>query len=183
MKKMLIALLACVSISACCKCDCPAEEDNMRENLIPTPASTPVYYMKQPVSFDGAEYTINSIQVKSEEKIEKPFSGVEVVKPENKFLVVNITLKNNGTEAIKRLPEIQLIDQEGRKFDQIDSLVSFWHPKYLKIQEKLNPLASKTGVLIFDVPENNEYKLLISPDILSDIPYPLQIELKDKPQN
>lgn len=178
MKKILIILLAGLGIAACCNCDCPNETSKEAKRT-----KAPIVYIKQPVSFDGAEYTVNSVRIKSEEKI-KPLTGEKKIKPENKFLVVNLTLKNNGTEAIERLPEMRLIDKEGRKFDQIDGVNSYWHPNYLKIDTlgKINPLSKKTGVIIFDVPENNEYKLLISPKVFSSTAYDQQIELKEQPQ-
>jgi len=80
------------------------------------------------------------------------------------FVVVDIAVRNDDTSA-STLPPFQLIDREGRTYDQ--SAAGMLSQGFFSVLEQLNPGVSKRGNVAFDVPPDRHYSLLISGGIQS----------------
>jgi hypothetical protein len=90
-------------------------------------------------------------------------TGYEVIEPRFSFILVDITVSNNDkTSSI--IPEIRLMDQEGRLYDMET------HGLYgvcFSPLESLNPDMPRRGLLAFDVPPDRNYVLLVSGGLTS----------------
>lgn len=80
------------------------------------------------------------------------------------FVVIDITVRNDDTSS-STLPPFQLIDPQGRTYDE--SSKSFLSEGYFSVLEQLNPGVSKRGKIAFDVPPDRQYFLVASGGIES----------------
>ncbi len=79
--------------------------------------------------------------------------------PDAMFLSVNLHVKNIDRQE-RTIPPFKLIDQEGREYGTSNK--AWMAENALGIIDSINPGVSKSGVIVFDVPQNNSYKLRVS---------------------
>lgn len=84
--------------------------------------------------------------------------------PDALFLVVDLTIENRDTSA-SILPSLELIDAEGRTYDESDKQL-FVDGSFGPLKS-VNPGVSSRGYVLFDVPRGN-YWLQVSGGLLSD---------------
>ena len=98
-------------------------------------------------------YKINRFQWKS--RIGNAYFGQDA---NARYLLVYVQVKNEDTEQ-RMIPEFQLIDEEGSSYEESSDKMFLDKNTFL---ENLNPGVQKNAVLLFDVPPNNHYHLLVS---------------------
>jgi len=137
------------------------------------------YYMLQPsrisqnldkilsensITLDDTYYERISYAVVNHEWREIINTRLERKKPDSKFFIIRIVIKNINNEPIK-IPTFYLIDEYNNKYihcnDRFDSSISE-QIELLNEDYKLNPNVYRVGCLIFDVPSNNKYYLILS---------------------
>jgi hypothetical protein len=91
-----------------------------------------------------------------------PDGGYRVEKPDAAFLAVDVTATNNDSTA-SVVPPFYLIDDQGRKYES----KSLLYDNVFGPLESLNPGVSKRGFIVFDVPQDRQYALLVSGGIQS----------------
>lgn len=147
------------------------------------PAEKPAevtHYLNEPVVFDGVQAVAKSAKFASSLKTKRFDNKPE--KPQHKFLVVDLTAENVGKEAQSKLPYVQVLDEEGRVFEQLDFVAAYWVENYfIRPNQKFNPLDKVSGIVAFDVPENQNYKLLLFTNSFDSEDEKAKIELKEKP--
>lgn len=116
-------------------------------------AGDAAYNIGDTIQTDNWEITVNSAE--AAEKIENDFGAY---KPDdgNKYIVINVTAKNLGTDANTFLPSFGLASNIGAKLKYKE--YEFSGTNLLGYDEDLhdthlNPLSSKTGVMAFSVAE------------------------------
>jgi len=105
------------------------------------------------------EVTLNAVEF-----VESVTEGMLVFGPDDegqKMAVVELTVKNNGTGMETFLPVMKISDQDISVKLLYDGKFEYSFTHYLGLSgqlhmESLNPLASKTGTIIFDVVEEVE---------------------------
>lgn len=80
-------------------------------------------------------------------------------KPDAAYLIVDMTVRNDDKEA-RSFPPPELVDENGATYEA--SADGWMLDNALSILDSLNPGVEKRGVVIFDVPPNNSYKLKVS---------------------
>lgn len=107
---------------------------------------TPETYEKnETIEVDDLSYIVGEHKFTEDAKL------WEVDSPPNaKYLVLAIEVKNIGKNA-KEIPEFKLIDENGKIYDSAK-----------KNTTKLNPEVKIAGGVVFDVPMNHNYRLIIS---------------------
>jgi hypothetical protein len=77
-------------------------------------------------------------------------------RPSATYLIVQLTARNEGTEP-HTIPAFELLDQNGAKYESSgnDVLLS----GCLDILEDLNPSVARTGLILFDVPKDRQYRI------------------------
>ncbi len=70
-------------------------------------------------------------------------------KPDAKFLVVDMIIRNNDNTA-SVLPPVKLVDAHGREFDESSKGILL--DRSFGILKSLNPTVTSAGVVVFDVP-------------------------------
>lgn len=171
MKKILVFIFSALMV-ACCKCDCPTTPaENKPEEI-----QEYTYYLKKPFLYDNNEYVFSSVKTASLIKTKNN----ENLIPKNKFLIIDLSIKNAGKVAIS-LPQLKLIDEEGRVFEQLEFMKTYWIKNYFFLEplKKLNPLDSFGGVIVFDVPENGNYSVLLS-ETFEDVKHKVQLKEQAK---
>jgi hypothetical protein len=79
--------------------------------------------------------------------------------PNATFLFVELTVRNNDKKA-RTISPFKLIDENGAEYD---SSSKAWRVKNaIGMVEELNPSVEKTGIIVFDVPDNHRYRLKVS---------------------
>ncbi|GEM_PF-6181626 len=81
------------------------------------------------------------------------------IPPDAMFLSVNLHVENIDRQE-RTIPPFKLIDQEGREYGTSNK--AWMAENALGIIDSINPGVSKSGVIVFDVPRNNSYKLRVS---------------------
>ena len=86
-------------------------------------------------------------------------SGYTAVEADGKFVVAEIGMVAAGDESVRiSSSQFTLVDQQGREYDvDTDALIA---TQYNLVFEQLDPGVSKSGVLIFDVPEDQTKRQL-----------------------
>jgi len=79
-------------------------------------------------------------------------------KPSANYLFIDLTIRNDDREA-RNIPPIKLIDIDGREYE---TAVLIGVENAMGVLDSLNPTVEKRGIIVFDVPRNREYKLLVS---------------------
>ena len=87
------------------------------------------------------------------------YNKFNFAKPDARFLLVNVSVKNEDKEA-RNIPAFTLLDENGAEYET--SKENHIRQGTLNLLDALNPGVSKTGMVIFDVPESNKYKLKAS---------------------
>jgi hypothetical protein len=85
------------------------------------------------------------------------------------FCIVNISKEPHYLMA-----DFSLVDNEGNKYDRSDD--EFYLGDKAFFLDKLNPGVSKGGILLFDVPKKEGYKLKVQTDFFSE---PVYVNLKN----
>jgi TonB family protein len=84
--------------------------------------------------------------------------------PNGEFVLIDITARNDDTSS-STLPPFRLQDKEGRTYDE--SSAGVFEPGFFSVLQQLNPGVAKRGYLVFDVPPDREYVLVVSGGIES----------------
>jgi hypothetical protein len=80
-------------------------------------------------------------------------------KPDAMFLFVELSVRNNDKKA-RTIPPFKLIDENGAEYETSSKAWSIEHS--IGALDSLNPSVRKQGIIVFDVPTNNTYKLKVS---------------------
>jgi hypothetical protein len=80
-------------------------------------------------------------------------------KPDAAFLFVDLVVRNADQKA-RTIPPFKLIDESGAEHDSSSKILGV--EGALGVLESLNPGVSKEGLVVFDVPQNRNYKLKVS---------------------
>ncbi len=79
-------------------------------------------------------------------------------KPDARFLFIHLSVRNDGNKT-KTIPSFKLIDSRGREHGTSDKA---WRVKDVLGSDSLNPGVTKSGYIVFDVDEIEDYKLKIT---------------------
>ena len=79
--------------------------------------------------------------------------------PDAAYLFVRMSIRNDDKKA-RMIPPLKLVDTEGNKYDESSN--TDLADNGIGILTSLNPGVTKTGVLVFDVPKNKQYRLKLS---------------------
>jgi len=79
--------------------------------------------------------------------------------PDALFLSIDLNVENIDKQE-RTIPPFKLIDQEKREYGTSNK--AWMAENALGIIASINPGVSKRGVIVFDVPKNNSYKLRVS---------------------
>jgi hypothetical protein len=92
---------------------------------------------------------VNSVS--STDKIgEDPFS----MTTENEFLIVNVSVMNNDSEGrVMDTSMFTLVDEGGRTYDASSEAFMYLESSQSFFLENVNPGLSRTGDIVFEVPE------------------------------
>jgi ribosomal protein L37E len=82
------------------------------------------------------------------------------------FLIVNISIRNDGNKPKTIMMGFKLIDQAGREYE-VSSLSMFLEGGEMALLETLNPGVQSNGRIAFDVPKENTYKLIVTGEFTS----------------
>lgn len=80
-------------------------------------------------------------------------------KANSKYLLINISAKNKDSQS-RLVPSFTLVNSNGNTYESSDDSIYLGDKAF--ILESLNPNVTKNGWLVFDVPEDDNYKLVIS---------------------
>ena len=80
-------------------------------------------------------------------------------RPDAMFLFVDLTVRNDDKKA-RSIPPFNLIDENGAEYET--SSKAWAVEGAIGVLDSLNPGVQKRGVIVFDVPQNNRYKLKVS---------------------
>ncbi len=116
-------------------------------------ASSKVYEMGEEIATGSLVYVVT--QTTWAEQLEGP-AGLRI--PTNKFLMVNVTVKNAGRDAAG-VPLLAVIDTGGKEYMELDKGDGV--PQWLGALRTLLAGASDSGNMLFDVPQGT-YKLRVS---------------------
>lgn len=79
--------------------------------------------------------------------------------PDAMFLFIGLTIRNDDKKA-RSIPPFQLIDENGAEYDTTSK---GWAVEgSIGLFDSLNPGVKKQGTIVFDVPQNHNYKLKLS---------------------
>jgi hypothetical protein len=80
-------------------------------------------------------------------------------KPNAMFLFVELTVRNEDKKA-RSIPSFKLVDENGAEYETTSK---GWAVEgSIGVLDSLNPGVEKQGTIIFDVPQNHNYKLKVS---------------------
>jgi len=114
------------------------------------------FYMHQRILVDELVYTVHEM------KWDKgPLNGQY---PRQTFLIIKIEIQNEDKRP-RTIPSFLIIDDNGAEYEKYDK--SWLIKGTIGDLERLNPNATKHGLIIFDVSEWGTYKLKISGDFFS----------------
>ncbi len=99
--------------------------------------------------------TYTAVETEWRDVIDSP-QGERV--PKNRFLLVNVTVMNSSSEQ-KAAPLLQLVDAKGGNYPEIAEGEGV--PDWMGYLRLLQPRESRSGRLLFDVPQGT-YKLRVS---------------------
>ena len=79
---------------------------------------------------------------------------------DSRYLLVSLLIKNEDKDN-RSIPPFTLVDTAGNSYDQAAG-DSMYLGDYAVIFDNLNPGVQKKGILVFDVPPDNHYNLVVS---------------------
>lgn len=79
--------------------------------------------------------------------------------PDAMFLFVDLTIRNDDKKA-RSIPPFELVDENGAEYEA--SSKGWALEGTIGVLDSLNPGVDKRGTIIFDVPQNHQYKLKVS---------------------
>jgi hypothetical protein len=80
-------------------------------------------------------------------------------KADASYLMIELTVRNNDAKA-RTVPPFELVDENNAQYET--SSKAWAVDNVLGVMESLNPGVSKQGRLVFDVPDNHQYRLKVS---------------------
>lgn len=116
-------------------------------------AGSEVHELGEEIAVGSLVYAVT--QTTWADQLEGP-NGMRI--PTNKFLLVNLSVKNAGRDAAG-VPLLTLIDANGKEYMELDKGEGV--PQWLGALRTLGEGNSETGNLLFDVPQGT-YKLRVS---------------------
>lgn len=136
--------------------------ENKEEEKEEVVEKEPIYNIGDSFKTGDLGVTILEVEEKKEFKSDNEF--IENVTTDGKFIAVTATLTNNDTKP-RTFSSMQfnIIDNQGRKFDTYTDakLMMILGDKDIFLEE-CNPGMSRTGIFVFEVPEDvNEYSLKV----------------------
>jgi len=90
---------------------------------------------------------------------EKSMGSYPIEIADAKFLIIRLLVRNNDKEP-RTIPPFSLIDENGAEHETSNK--SWYLGNIITSLDRLNPSVTKYGCIVFDVPENHQYKLKIS---------------------
>jgi RNA polymerase subunit RPABC4/transcription elongation factor Spt4 len=79
--------------------------------------------------------------------------------PNATYLFIKLTVRNDDKKA-RTIPPFKLYDENGAEYETTSK--SWSVEGSIGMLEDLNPSVQKTGLIVFDVPKNHNYKLKVS---------------------
>lgn len=132
------------------------------ENAEPEQEPDPVKTIGVGDTFSIGELQYTVVNATYSEQI-KP--GFDIVKPNSIYLLVTFKAANTGKKATY-IPTPKLFDENGAEYDM--SPHSIYSENSMVLQD-LNPGVSREGVIAFDVPKGNLYRIaLYGPGLFAD---------------
>ena len=123
-------------------------------------AKTKAYKMNEPVKAGDLEFTVKSAEEVKD--LKKQYMDTKTT--EGKFMVVEVAVKNNDKEA--RLIDgemFRLIGKDGTEYSSFTEGDMYVNNNDLGFfLQEVNPKMSKTGKVVFEVPNEEGFKLQVS---------------------
>jgi PBP1b-binding outer membrane lipoprotein LpoB len=176
MNKKIISILVVLLIAFLlfgCTSSSSDNTNTTTNNTNNTTAQTKEYSIGESFTLGNIEYKVNSLD-------EYPALGSEYM---NKiatdgatFYLIDLTMKNNGNkeESVLISNDVLLIDSQNREY-KVDNTASMYAGQTgfetIEMIEKIPAGLSKTGVIVFEVPEGTTGKLKIKPSFFSEESY------------
>ena len=127
-----------------------------------TPKET-IYSMNQDIDVDYLRYKVTKVETFTE-------MGTSMFKKETKgkFVKVYLDILNNAKETKYIFsPRFYIIDNQGRKYDQLSDDMMYI-ANYIEFGQDLQPGLSVSGAIVFELPKDStDLKLVISGDWIS----------------
>lgn len=123
--------------------------------------SKKIYERKETVNIDYTKYKVIDTWW-SNELSENEYINEN---PKALYLFIKMLVRNKDDEA-KTIPPFKLVDEEGATYESSNN--AYLLDKSIDPIDQLNPGVEKRGVIVFDVPRNNNYRLKISGGYWSD---------------
>jgi TonB family protein len=140
------------------------------------PSEKKIYAMGQNVHIGYMSYVVNgswwSRRLSDNEFLDQ--------RPDSLFLFVNLTARNNDSEA-RTIPPFKLIDEKGAEYET--SSKAWIVEGSIGILHDLNPDVSTQGSVVFDVPIDHQYKLKLSGGYWSSDTALVVLHPNDKEEN
>lgn len=158
--------------------DAESRTDDFRP--VPTPSQTPEQ-KPTPVYMKGDRFIVGYTQYSvldakwTYHLSDNPYLDQA---PDAMFLVVELTVTNRDKKA-RTIPSFKLIDEKGSEYDTSSKGVLL--DKCIGALDSLNPDVSKQGFIVFDVPQNHDYMLLLSGGFWSTDKALVDLSLTGKP--
>ncbi|WP_321474287.1 DUF4352 domain-containing protein [uncultured Paludibaculum sp.] len=136
--------------------------------------SSKVYQMGAPVKVGALSYTVLDTEWK-----ESLDGSLGARLPENRFLIVNLSITNDGGGDIN-LPLLSLVDVNGKEYREIDKGEGI--PQWLGLLRPISPAQTLSGHIAFDAPLAG-YKVRISSggDADSEVSALVELPLRVEP--
>ena len=80
-------------------------------------------------------------------------------RPNARWLFLDIAVRNNDTKA-RMVPPFKLVDENGAEYES--SAEGTMIENAISVLQSLNPSVTKQGLVVFDVPQNHQYRLKVS---------------------
>jgi hypothetical protein len=148
-----------------------ATNNNSNSNTsTPTESQTQTFYLNEQIKLDDKVLTVTSISdYKSSNQFIQPTPG-------NKFVVVDVTMENQGKDAVSVNPlEFKL--QDNNNYSYQVSLMSDKTP--LLSSEPIQPGRKVRGFITFEVPTNSTtFELAYTPNFFSNKQIIVKLEAK-----
>ncbi|MDD3083788.1 MAG: DUF4352 domain-containing protein [Candidatus ainarchaeum sp.] len=176
MNKKIISILVVFLITFLlfgCTSSSSDNTNTTTNNINNTTAQTKEYSIGESFTLGNIEYKVNSLD-------EYPALGSEYM---NKiatdgatFYLIDLTMKNNGNkeESVLISNDVLLIDSQNREY-KVDNTANMYAGQTgfetIGMIEKIPAGLSKTGVIVFEVPEGITGKLKIKPSFFSEEAY------------
>lgn len=118
------------------------------------PEKTAAYSLNESFKVGYTRYNVTGIQWKR--RLGNAYFGKDA---DSRYLLVNITVKNEDKEN-RAIPPFTLEDENGATYDTLPDAM-YLGDKAI-IFDSLNPGVQKSATLVFDVPPENHYTLVVS---------------------